>query len=406
LRAYVARGAEANGCGPIAGKLADADTHVMLAAFDALGELCKQDEDITARIVAEARPPQTGVWHRETHAFVAVARRAPARAAPLMEAFVRHPLWWVRAYAARAAAAAGDVARLETLAYDATDNVREAALGPLRRLKKAGADPTIVAALGRLDVQLLRTAAALVKDSARSEPWFRPLLTALQRLTKEGKETSRDARLALLEAIAVHARPNDVVELQPLLRDFDPMVAAKAAEVATSLSGKPTVAAPAAVRRGWPAAFTNEDECATVNMASGRSFRLHMEWDLAPMTVDRFLKLATKDHYYDGLTIHRVVPNFVIQGGGPGGNEYAGHKEYMRDEISASSWNLRGTVGLSTRGRNTADAQFFVNLVDNARLDYTYTVFARILEEDMPVVDAIEEGAVMTSVALLPRCGR
>jgi cyclophilin family peptidyl-prolyl cis-trans isomerase len=131
-----------------------------------------------------------------------------------------------------------------------------------------------------------------------------------------------------------------------------------------------------------------------------------MAWDAAPMTVDRFLKLATKDHYYDGLTIHRVVPNFVIQGGGPGGNEYAGHKEYMRDEISASSWNLRGTVGLSTRGRNTADAQFFVNLVDNARLDYTYTVFARILEEDMPVVDAIEEGAVMTSVALLPRCGR
>src|SRR5258708_37933571 len=117
----------------------------MLAAFDALGELCKQDEDITARIVAEARPPQTGVWHRETHAFVAVARRAPARAAPLMEAFVRHPLWWVRAYAARAAAAAGDVARLETLAYDANDNRPEAPPGPLRRPQKSGADSALVA---------------------------------------------------------------------------------------------------------------------------------------------------------------------------------------------------------------------------------------------------------------------
>ena len=56
----------------------------------------------------------------------------------------------------------------------------------------------------------------------------------------------------------------------------------------------------------------------------------------APVTVDRFLKLALVDHYYDGLTIHRVVPNFVIQGGSPGANEYVGHKDYMRDEIGAA----------------------------------------------------------------------
>jgi cyclophilin family peptidyl-prolyl cis-trans isomerase len=406
LRAYAGRGAAVNGCGPIAGKLADADAHVVLAAFDALGELCQQNEDVTTRIAAEVRTPQADAWHRETHAFVALARRAPDRAALTMQAFVTHPSWWVRMYSTRAADAAGDVASLDKLAYDTNDNVREAALGPLRRLAKAGAESAIVAALERTDVQLLRTAATLLKDADRSERLFRPLVTALRRLTKEGKETSRDARLPLLEAIAVHARPGDAIELQPLLTDFDPMVAAKAAAVMTGLTGKPAVAAPAAVTRGWPAEFTSGDECATVSLASGRSFRLRMEWGLAPMTVDRFLKLATKDHYYDGLTFHRVAPNFVIQGGGPGPNEYAGHKQYMRDEISASSSNVRGTLGLSTRGRNTADAQFFVNLVDNARLDYNYTVFARVFDDDMPVVDAIEEGAVMTSVALLPRCGR
>ena len=71
----------------------------------------------------------------------------------------------------------------------------------------------------------------------------------------------------------------------------------------------------------------------------------------------------------------------MIQGGSPGANEYSGHKEYMRDEIGAR--NSRGTVGLSTRGRNTADAQFFINLVDNPRLDHDYTVFASVLPEDM-----------------------
>jgi cyclophilin family peptidyl-prolyl cis-trans isomerase/HEAT repeat protein len=406
LRAYVRRGASINGCAPIVGALGDADSHVMLAALDALGDLCRQDEDITTRLMAEARTAPIAAWHRETHAFVALAKRAPGRVALSMDAFVTHPSWWVRMYAVRAAASAKDVVHLEKLAYDTSDNVREAALGPLRELKKAEADPAIVAALDRTDVQLVRTAATLLKESSRDERLFRPLMTALQRLTKEGKETSRDARVPLLEAIAIHAKPADAAEVQPLLRDFDPLVAAKAGEVVTALTGKAAVAEPAPRARGWPARFTNRDECVTVSMASGRSFRLRMDRRVAPITVDRFLTLATKDRYYDGLTIHRVVPNFVIQGGGPGANEYSGHKDYMRDEISSSSWNTRGTVGLSTRGRNTADAQFFVNLVDNARLDYDYTVFARVFDEDMPVVDAIEEGAVMTSVALLPRCGR
>jgi cyclophilin family peptidyl-prolyl cis-trans isomerase len=118
----------------------------------------------------------------------------------------------------------------------------------------------------------------------------------------------------------------------------------------------------------------------------------------APVTIDHFLKLATKDHYYDDLTIHRVVPNFVIQGGSPNANEYSGAKEYMRDEVAAG--NARGTVGLSTRGRNTADAQFFVNLVDNPRLNGDYTVFARVLDADMPTVDRIQEGEVMRSMTL------
>jgi cyclophilin family peptidyl-prolyl cis-trans isomerase/HEAT repeat protein len=403
LRAYLRRGVQVSGCQPILERLSDDDTHVGLAAMDALGDQCKSDEDITTRVLAEAVTPQSTNWHRPTHAFVALAKRAPEKASMSMEAFATHPNWWVRMYAARAAAAMQDVVHLDKLAYDTNDNVREAALAPLRKLKKFDADGAIAAALERSDVQLLRSAALLLKESPHGHDLFQPLLGALMRLTAEGKETSRDARLPLLDAIEVHANPTDYPSLQPLLKDFDPKVAQRAADLVAKLSGKPAAAAPAAVSRGWPAEFSKDrlsDRCVTVDLATSGSFVMNMDWQAAPMTVDRFLKLATKDRYYDGLTFHRVVPNFVIQGGSPGANEYSGHKEYMRDEISPSSSNTRGSVGLSTRGRNTADAQFYVNLIDNPRLDMDYTIFAQIRSTDMAVVDRIEEGAQIRSIML------
>ena len=121
-----------------------------------------------------------------------------------------------------------------------------------------------------------------------------------------------------------------------------------------------------------------------------------MDGESAPVTVRHFLELALHDHYYDGLTFHRVVPNFVIQGGSPGANEYWGQAAFMRDEIGAL--NRLGSVGVSTRGRNTGDAQFFVNLVENTRLDYDYTVFANVFPADMPVVYRIEEGDEISAI--------
>jgi cyclophilin family peptidyl-prolyl cis-trans isomerase len=349
------------------------------------------------RIAAEARvPPTVGSWHRETHAFVALAKRSPEKAAPSMEAFVTHPVWWVRMYAAGAAAAAGDTLRLEKLAYDTNDNVREAALTPWRRLKKADADPAILDALERTDVQLVHAAAGFLKDSPKSERTYKALMGALGRLTKEGKETSRDARTMIFEALAIHGSTENANELVPYLKDFDPKVAQKAAELITRWTGKAAVAAPVPYTRGWPQEYKDLRQCVSVQMVNAGTFRMVMMPAAAPIAVDHFLKLALKDKYYDGLTIHRVVPNFVLQGGSPNANEYSGAKEFMRDEIFAR--NGRGTVGLSTRGRNTADAQFFINLVDNNRLNPDYTVFARIPAEDLNVVDRIQEGDVMRTI--------
>jgi cyclophilin family peptidyl-prolyl cis-trans isomerase len=130
-------------------------------------------------------------------------------------------------------------------------------------------------------------------------------------------------------------------------------------------------------------------------MAGGGTFELRLLPDEAPMTAQHIANLA-RDGYYNGLTFHRVVPNFVIQGGSPGANEYAGQGPFMRDEVGLVS-HRRSTVGISTRGRHTGDAQIFINLVDLPRLDHTYTVFAEVVS-GMDVVDGILEGAVISRV--------
>ena len=401
LRAYIRRGARASGCGPILDRREDRDLHVALAALDALGDLCKENEDITGLLVAEARtPPAVGPWHRETHAFVALAKRSPEKAAMLMDSFAGHPVWWVRMYAAGAAAVSGDLLQLQRLAHDANDNVREAAIEAWYRLKRAEATPAVVAALERADPQLLRTAARLLQELPRTTALVRPLIASLLRVTNEGKETSRDTRLALLDAINVHTTRDDATELIPLLRDFDERIAARAAQLVTEWTGRPAVAAAVTRPRGRAQAFLDLRQCVSVDLGPTGTFKMRMQPADAPIAVDRFLHLATRDKYYDGLTFHRVVPNFVIQGGSPGANEYAGHRDYLRDEVSGT--NTRGTVGLSTRGRNTGDAQFYINLVDNLRLDADYTVFAVV--EDMTVVGRIQEGDTIRSIDIV-KCG-
>ncbi len=202
VRGWARRETDAHGCGPLLDALSDTSLHVALAAIDALGERCLQDDDITTRTVSEARtPPATGDWQREAHAFVALARRSPDRAAISMPAFISHDIWQVRMYAARAAAAMKDVVSLERLAFDAHDNVREATLAALRTLKQSESDPAFIAALARKDYQLLRTAAMALKGSAPDPHLLAALVGAFERVSAEKKDTSRDTRLALLEQI-------------------------------------------------------------------------------------------------------------------------------------------------------------------------------------------------------------
>jgi cyclophilin family peptidyl-prolyl cis-trans isomerase len=184
-------------------------------------------------------------------------------------------------------------------------------------------------------------------------------------------------------------------------------VAGAAADAIAKWTGRrPDVAA--RIRAGIAASELDfsRRQVVEVELANGRSFHLGFFDDQAPLTRARFLELVEKK-YYDGLTFHRIVPNFVVQGGSPNANEYCGDCPFMRDEVGLEM-HVRGTLGISTRGRDTGDAQIFVNLVDNPRLDHEYTVFAYVCRGGMSVVDAMAEGERVNRIRLAPirQCDR
>jgi cyclophilin family peptidyl-prolyl cis-trans isomerase len=393
VRAWGRQEVRVNGCQRIFDALKDTSMPVALVAIDVLADQCGDDVNAIDRMTAEARTPPETEWHVASHALLALAKIGPRRVfIPLLGSHIHHQTWQVRMYAARAAAITDEVAALERLAYDRDDNVREATLASLRRLKGDEAEPYFAAALKERDDQLLRTAANELKGIKSTPQLAAGLMDALLRVTAERKETSRDTRLALLERLRELGGPDQAGALVPLLRDYDIQIAQGAAALIRQWTGRSQEIDPQLLPR--TAFSSSETRPARVKLRSGRIFTIDLRRDVAPLTVERFVRLAAAG-YYNGHTFHRVVPNFVVQGGSPDDNEYSGDDLYMRDEISDVS-NLRGAVGLSTRGRDTGDAQFFINLVDNPRLDFEYTVFGTASPLD--VIDEIVEGDTIASI--------
>ena len=116
----------------------------------------------------------------------------------------------------------------------------------------------------------------------------------------------------------------------------------------------------------------------------------------APITAGNFITLARKG-YFDGLSFHRVVPNFVIQGGDPRGDGEGGPGYTIRDELNQEPY-LRGTVGMALAWRDTGGSQFFITHSPQPHLDARYTVFGRVVS-GMEVVDAINQWDVITRSA-------
>ena len=394
---------------PVFAAVDDASPHVALMAIDLLWG----PQPDRARAIgilqreAAALPAETPAlvnWHRAAHALVSLARLAPAEATALLPRFEASAHWPVRMYAARAATWLRDAESLTRLARDERDNVREAAVAGLKTVASHDADALYIEALGRSDYQLVMTAANALIGTPRIVDAVTALAAALARITAAQRDTSRDARLALLGRIGELGQAGDGRALIPYLTDFDPRIADAAAAAIGTLTGLP---APTPAPRPRPVAVPALADIERLRGARARLtitgrgvFEVVLLPDEAPATVARFVSLA-RAGYYNGLTFHRVVPAFIVQGGSPAANEYVGDGPFMRDEIGLEP-HVRGAASVSTRGRDTGDAQIWFNLVDNPRLDHDYTVFGRVTS-GAGVLDGILECDVIERVEIIER---
>ena len=402
VRALTERVGGNEACVGLVELLEDASAHVALEAIDRLAG-CPPETALAPleALVGRADSVSAGEWHRAAHALVALAGVSPFTARRRLDAFAAHPVWQMRMYAARAAARLELIPALLALAGDGHWNVRQAAISGLAPLVGPDADSVYVDALGADDPQLVLTASRALGSSPRPD-LVPALFDALERMSADRRETHRDVRMVLLQRLSERGSAEDLERLQPYMADYDPVVAAFAEDVRNEWTGSDLRwARPSPLERAPMPAYAEMWEMAAsravIRMAGGGEIVLEMLPFEAPANAARFVRLA-REGYFDGLTFHRVVPNFVIQGGSPGANEYYGDGPYTRDELTMRS-HVRGTVGISTRGRDTADGQIFVNLVDNPRLDHNYTIIARVVE-GMEVVDGVLEGAVMEEVVI------
>lgn len=122
----------------------------------------------------------------------------------------------------------------------------------------------------------------------------------------------------------------------------------------------------------------------------------------APNTVKNFVDLANHN-FYDGLTFHRVLPDFVIQGGCPNGTGAGGPGYHINCELDGENqYHDRGVLSMAHAGRNTGGSQFFIchSRNNTAHLDRNHTCFGEVVE-GLEVIDMIKEGDVMDKVVVV-----
>jgi len=399
LYALQAHRAQSSDCRPIIDALGDLVPMVRLTAIDLLGAPCSDEDTRQAALAGTvADSVEADTWHGPAHAVVAMSRAGDPDATAAATWLAGHANPFARSWSARALGALGDTEALRALMRDPDANVRTAALRELVPLDREAARTAAAAQLSSADPMLVMTAAAALEGAPRSTDLVDALLDALSRFTALGKETDRDARMALFERIKGLGTPALAPRLTSYLEDYDPVVAEFVASLLNTWGDEVRATPRPFDPEPSPSAEELERLARTTvvfEMERSGEFRLGLWPDVAPTNAARLGRLAASGAL-DGLTFHRIEPGFVVQGPSPGANEYAGHGAYSRDEVSAQG-QWRGTVGISTRGRDTGDGQLFVNLSDNLRLDHEYTLIGEVVE-GMDVVERIQEGERIVAV--------
>jgi cyclophilin family peptidyl-prolyl cis-trans isomerase/HEAT repeat protein len=250
------------------------------------------------------------------------------------------------------------------------------------------------------DVIVRATAADLLGELPPSDEITRALIAAWPSTTSD---SLNDAALSILDTLGKQksAAANDAIRIA--LHSPDYLVRRRAVAVlktngqvdfSASIGTVKTRNTVADYRRAL--SRIGRKVRAVVTTSKG-SFTIDLLPSEAPLTVDNFVKLAQRN-YFRGVTIHRVVPNFVIQDGDPRGDGNGGPGYQIRCEINEVPYD-RATMGMALSGKDTGGSQWFITHSPQPHLDGGYTVFGRVIA-GMDVVDRIVRGDVVESIVI------
>ena len=318
------------------------------------------------------------------------------------------PMWSVRAALATTLGESGDelgVGLLFGMLKDEDARVLPAVLEALRKARGNDALPTLKASLGHPDFAVRAAAAenlVELKATGLSEALGAAYRTSLA-------DPELPARLALVPALALQ-KDDTARGVLRAMAATDPMrVVRERASQALKALGEPAPdPGPQAVERPWldyreavapyepiPGAplFTPR---ALVRTPAG-TIEIHLNIVEAPLAVRSFVDLARRG-FYDGLSFHRVVPGFVVQGGCPRGDGNGGPGYTLRCEIGERPYG-RGVVGMALDGKDTGGSQFFITLLPAPHLDGAFSVIGWVAN-GMDVVDRLRPGDLIERIEI------
>ena len=296
--------------------------------------------------------------------------------------------------------------------------------------KSADLNVTLIKALQSDDLFIRSTAADLLADQPTSKENVDALKTAFTKALLTDKAYN-DAQFSILDALFKLDKKESVGALLAALNAPDYLLRQKAFQmladkdlqkdfpgIATSLENARKNGKDQVLR--YNAAFgtklgqvlnTRADYVRALSRKNGSvkailttekgTFTIDFYPEEAPLTVDNFIRLA-RSGFFNGLEVHRVVPNFVMQDGDPRGDGNGGPGWSIRCEVNMLPYE-RGMVGMALSGKDTGGSQWFVTHSPQPHLDGGYTIFGRVNEKDMKVVDNIVRGDKILTVKIVGR---
>lgn len=274
-----------------------------------------------------------------------------------------------------------------------------AILRALAKFKPAGMPGILRQQAPLRDAGVRATVASLLGDWQSDEN----LDVLIKLIAQSRTDAENDARLAALNSLSKYKSPRAIEAIKTALDDRDHLVRRQAVDLLKQMSAGDFSDRIGIVQTGHDklfyrrvAARLNKKVTATIHTDKG-VIKLELFPQDAPITVDSFITLARKG-FFNNLTFHRVVPNFVIQGGDPRGDGEGGPGYQIRCEINTRPY-ARGAVGMALSGKDTGGSQFFITHSPQPHLDGGYTVFGQVTS-GMDVVDRIARGDAIKKIVV------